>query len=156
MKLRGPSRHVLTLVALTVLGCSGRAPDAGSAPRPDPAAPPPDPADLIPAEVPSDAQFCRRDETGGNLLVTVENIGEATSRTSTTAVVYFFRDGTFEGRTRTTGPIAGGRSERLSFEIVDGCFDPDCDFRITVDQTNQVPEGSTGERNNSVRGQCVG
>jgi len=37
-----------------------------------------------------------------------------------------------------------------------GCFDPDCDFTITVDSGNSVDEGPSGEGNNSAAGECLG
>ncbi len=34
------------------------------------------------------------------------------------------------------------------------CFNPDCDFRITVDSAGQVSESN--EANNVVNGRCIG
>jgi subtilase family serine protease len=42
----------------------------------------------------------------------------------------------------------------LAFPIPPGCFDSDCEFRITVDVNNDVAESN--EANNTADGVCIG
>jgi subtilase family serine protease len=42
----------------------------------------------------------------------------------------------------------------LFFQIPPGCFDPNCEFRITVDLNNEVNESDEG--NNIAKGTCLG
>jgi subtilase family serine protease len=51
-------------------------------------------------------------------------------------------------------PLAPNASVDLLFPIPPHCFDPDCDFRITVDVANAVAE--TNEGNNVATGVCLG
>ena len=53
-----------------------------------------------------------------------------------------------------TPPLGSGASVDLNFPIPRGCFDPDCEFRITVDANNQVIESDKG--NNFASGTCLG
>jgi len=42
----------------------------------------------------------------------------------------------------------------VQFEIPAGCFEPDCDFQITVDANGEIEEFD--EANNSAAGKCIG
>lgn len=93
--------------------------------------------------------FCKRDSIG--LLVTVRNQGVAPAPASSTTVL-FSPGGT---ATLPTPPIAAGASVTLPAAPIPGaCFDPDCDFRITVDATAVVVESN--EANNVASGTCLG
>lgn len=105
--------------------------------------------DLIP--VPDETGlFCRRTEDGMGLIVTVRNQGTAGAGPSTTEVD-FLNYGTVQ---QPTPALAAGASVDLTFPIPFGCFDPDCEFRITVDVNNQVVESNEG--NNFASGTCLG
>src|SRR6266545_8245754 len=83
--------------------------------------------DLLP--IARDNDFCRRDDQG-RLIITVENQGGADADACTTRVD-FSPHGSVDV---PTPPIAAGASVDLPpVTIPPGCFDPDCNFRITVD-----------------------
>lgn len=103
--------------------------------------------DLIPVPGPN-GDFCQG--SGGNLTVVVKNQGAGPAGPSTTQVD-FGQFGTF---TLPTPALAAGASTQLFFKIPGGCFDSDCEFRITVDVKLQVPE--TNEANNTASGTCIG
>jgi hypothetical protein len=106
--------------------------------------------DLVPIPDPQPGVgFCRRDDRG-NLIVTVLNQGTSGAGPSTTQVDF----GTFGQVSLPTPPLGPGASVDLLFPIPLGCFDPDCDFRITVDVNNQVSESDEG--NNFASGTCLG
>lgn len=109
----------------------------------------PELADLIP--VPDETgSFCiREDDT---LLVTVKNQGTAPAGPSTTQVDFF----QYGQISLPTPPLAPGQltSPPLAFPIPPGSFDPNCEFRITVDVNNQVAESN--EANNIADGVCIG
>jgi hypothetical protein len=104
-------------------------------------------ADLVPVPDPG-GSFCRRRD--GNLVVTVKNQGSGAAGPSTTTVD-FFNHGQVS---QPTPPLAAGASVDLLFAIPGGCFDPDCEFRITVDAQNAVNEVDEG--NNTANGTCIG
>ncbi len=107
--------------------------------------------DLVPVPDPK-LGFCRRDDQG-HLIVTVKNQGTVVAGPSVT-VVDFFAYGTVS---MPTPPLAPGASVDLFFLIPTSpknCFDPDCEFRITVDAMNQVVESN--EANNIASGTCLG
>jgi hypothetical protein len=108
---------------------------------------PPAPPDLVPVPDP-ELGFCRRKD--GNLLVTVRNQGAGPAGPSMTQVD-FLRHGTFSLPTGALGP---GTSTDILFPIPVGCFDPDCEFRITVDVLDAVAESNEG--NNQASGVCLG
>jgi hypothetical protein len=53
-----------------------------------------------------------------------------------------------------TPALNPGDCADVEAEIPLGCFDPDCDFRITVDSKGVVKESD--ETNNTVGGRCLG
>lgn len=103
--------------------------------------------DLIP--VPDEkGDFCRLKDN--LLLVTVKNQGTSGAGPSMTEVDF----GNFGKVTQPTPALAPGASVDLTFPIPSGCFNPDCDFRITVDVNNDVAESDEG--NNFASGMCLG
>ncbi|HEX8597398.1 MAG TPA: CARDB domain-containing protein [Chloroflexia bacterium] len=103
--------------------------------------------DLVPVPD-SQGSFCKGE--GGKLAVTVRNQGAGPAGPSVTRVDF----GALGQFTQPTPPLAPGASVDLFFEMPQGCFQPDCTFRITVDANNQVVESNEG--NNSASGVCVG
>lgn len=103
--------------------------------------------DLLP--VPDQqGNFCRRQDEA--LIVTVRNQGSAGAGPTITRVD-FGTHGTFD---KPTPPLLPGASVDLLFPIPIGCFDPDCEFRITVDATAVLIESDEG--NNTASGVCPG
>ena len=93
--------------------------------------------------------FCKTDDNH-RLMVTVKNQGNADAAASTTTVE--FNPG---GSVSIATPaIPAGGTVDLSFTIPSGCFNPDCDFTITVDSKNDINESNEG--NNSAKGICIG
>lgn len=112
--------------------------------------------DLVPVNPKPDAGklgFCRRDPTGGKLVVTVRNQGVAPAGTSHTTV-NFFTGGTVSPVTVNTPMIPAGNSVDVAATIPSGCFTPDCGFQIIVDAAAEVPESN--EANNVADGLCLG
>lgn len=103
--------------------------------------------DLVP--VPDEnGFFCKlKDDC---LIVTVRNQGGSGAGPSTTRVDF----GNFGVTELPTPPLAPGASVDLCFTIPRGCFNPDCDFRITVDVYDNVAESN--ESNNYAQGTCIG
>ena len=93
--------------------------------------------DLVP--VPDrTGSFCRRKD--GKLIVTVKNQGTGHAQASTTQVDFFAH-----GQVSVpTPPLAPNASTDLLVDIPHGCFDPDCNFRITVDVDGEVAESNKG------------
>lgn len=117
----------------------------------------PVPAVMVPDLVPfsplgkDPIAFCRIEQNGTLLRVTVRNQGNGNAGASKTTV--FFGNGPVI--TLDTPPVAAGGSVDLLFTVPANCFSPDCSFRITVDSENQVNEFAN-EGNNSVGGGCLG
>ena len=107
-----------------------------------------DKPDLIP--VPNEkGSFCKR-EGRDLLIVTVKNQGTRVAVSSVTKVDYR-KHGSI---TEQTPSLAPGQSVNLPFKIPMGCFDPDCEFDITVDADDNVIESDEG--NNTASGTCKG
>lgn len=123
-----------------------------------PGKPPPDLSgkpDLVPVPQilsfnPPVFDFCNRDDQG-RLVVAVKNQGTADAAASETKVSFF---GLGES-SQITDPLSVGESVNLFFAIPAGCFNPDCDFTITVDSQNQV-DSTSEQGNNTVNGRCIG
>jgi hypothetical protein len=103
--------------------------------------------DLLP--VPTQGSFCRRNSSG-RLVVTVRNQGPDAVGASTTEVDF----GDFGSLSKATPGLAAGASVNLTFTMPDGCFNPDCDFTISVDNGNVHME--TDELNNEADDLCLG
>ena len=110
--------------------------------------------DLIPFS--STVQFCDLDG-GGNLLVRVKNVGAGVSPNVHIQVVFFLSGGATKAERPALGTGAlnpGQTSLAIPVPIPPGCYNPDCDFRITVDALNEAKESDEG--NNTVDGSCLG
>jgi hypothetical protein len=108
-------------------------------------------ADLVPVPDPQPGVgFCKRDNQG-RLVVTVKNQGTVDAPASTTTVD-FVPGGSFP--LSTPAIPAGGSVDLTPLSIPAACFNPDCDFRITVDSNNQINESNEG--NNNASGTCIG
>jgi hypothetical protein len=104
--------------------------------------------DLIP--VPDEQGFFCKIEDGQTLIVTVQNQGAAGAGPSATEVDF----GSHGKVVKPTPALGPGASVDLEFPIPRGCFDPDCQFRITVDANNEIVESD--ESNNFASGTCLG
>ena len=145
-------RYVLTSVflgifaAMMLLTCAGPGkPPADLSGKPDLV-----PVPQILSFNPPVFDFCNRDDQG-KLVVAVKNQGTADASASETKVSFFG----FGAVSQTTPPLAVGDSVNLFFTIPVGCFNPDCNFTITVDSNNQV-DASSEQGNNTVEGGCIG
>ena len=95
--------------------------------------------------------FCWRDGEG-NLVVKVRNQANDDAVELSTIIVEFFPGGP---QSRTMGPLTGGSPGIIDDIVIPSeCFNPDCDFTITIDANNDVPESR--EDNNTVDGRCIG
>ena len=92
---------------------------------------------------------CRRDNLG-RLMVKVNNQGTTAAQASVTKVE-FFPGGIF---TLNTPGISPSGTVEMPVNIPAACWNPDCDFQITVDSNNQVDEAN--ENNNSASSACIG
>lgn len=99
-------------------------------------------ADLIPL------QGCQRKEL--TLFVTVTNQGTGPANPSTTEVDFL----AFGKVNAPTPMLAPGASTQVPVTIPKGCFNPDCEFRVTADVGNVVAESN--EANNTVGSACIG
>jgi hypothetical protein len=104
--------------------------------------------DLIPVPD-ANGSFCKRKDS--MLTVTVKNQGTSGAGSSVTEVDFL---GFPPKVSMPTPPLAPGASVDLFFPIPPGSFNPDCEFRITVDANNQVNESNEG--NNIANGRCLG
>lgn len=108
--------------------------------------------DLVPERRP-DSQgeegFCRRNE--GNLVVRVRNQTNEDVFDQSTTIVVFSPGGP---KSATTAPMPGGSMTDVIFEVPSACFNPDCDFTITVDANSDITESR--EDNNVADGICIG
>ena len=130
-------RFTLLFVGLTLTAAlSGCAPDLVPVGRADLTGPP---------------SFCKLAPESKMLIVTVNNQGRGSAAASTTTVE-FNPGGAFPLPTATI--TAGGTLDLAPLEIPAVCFDPDCEFKITVDSANQINESD--EANNSAEGSCLG
>jgi hypothetical protein len=85
------------------------------------------------------------------LVVTVKNQGNGNAGPSTTRVDF----GAFGFVDMPTPAIPAGTAVDLpGVKHPEHCFNPDCDFRITVDFGNQLDESDEG--NNVASGFCLG
>lgn len=85
------------------------------------------------------------------LRIVIQNQGQANASPSVTRVG--FSPGGIKDI--PTSAVASGQRVMLApVPIPKACFDPDCDFTITVDAKAQIDE-ATGEANNVVDGLCI-
>ncbi len=116
-----------------------------------------EPADLVPEPEPEFNSFCRRNDDG-DLVVRVRNQSNQPVLTSTTTRVVFSRQ---DIQSADAPPIPGGGFADLIFDIPGGCFDPDCEFTLSVDADLEIeeshgPEIDNHEINNIEFGRCIG
>jgi len=103
--------------------------------------------DLIP--LPDEREgFCRRKDD--KLIVTVKNQGCGPAGHSVTEVDFY----SYGKVSMPTPSLAPGMTADLLFPIPPGCYNPDCEFRITVNANGSVTESDTG--NNTASGTCIG
>lgn len=134
---------IFLLAIIFLAGCDG---NGGNSLKPD----------LVPFKplsFPGGLGYCSLDDSG-NLKVYVENQGNADA-SGTTVGVKFYVDNAEIWKFATVGPISAGDTEVVLIPIPNGCFNPDCDFTITVDYTNTVIE-SNELNNTSVQAWCPG
>ena len=93
--------------------------------------------------------FCRRD-SGGRLIITVQNAGVADAASSVTRLD-FSGSGSL---TVATPAVPGALSGDVLAPIPASCFSRDCTFRIAVDSTAIVSESNEG--NDAAGGTCSG
>ena len=107
--------------------------------------------DLVPVPNPEPGiGFCELNDQN-RLVVTVKNQGDADAAASTT-MVEFFPGGSLS---LLTPPIPAGGSVNLPpLDIPAACYNPDCNFRITVDANNEIIESD--KDNNVASGICIG
>ncbi len=129
----------LVILALTVMALAG-------------CIPPTLLPDLVPANPPGMIGYCNVDDSN-NLIVYVKNQGEADAPVSLVKVQFYLASGVQEF-SASIGPISAGDTQSVSFAIPTGCFNPDCNFIITVDSGDDVNESN--ELNNTVNGTCIG
>ena len=85
------------------------------------------------------------------LRIVIQNQAEGTAPSSITRV-RFSPGGTVD---IPTAPLESAQHLALApIRIPAACFDPDCDFTITVDAKGQIDE-NTGEENNVTGGRCI-
>ena len=84
------------------------------------------------------------------LGVSVQNIGDGDSPASITAIE-FFPGGSVQ--LPTPALLAGESINLMPVDIPLACFDPDCEFRITVDWRNEGNE--SGGEGNKAMGRCL-
>jgi hypothetical protein len=108
--------------------------------------------DLVPDNPPGMFGYCNVDDLN-NLIVYVKNQGDADAPASLVKVQFYLSSGVQEFSASVV-PIAVGETKSVSFAIPSGCFNPDCNFIITVDSGEDITESS--ELNNSVNGICIG
>jgi len=108
--------------------------------------------DLVPDNPPGMAGYCNVDDSN-NLIVYVKNQGDDDAPESLVKVQFNLSSGVQEF-SATVEALPIGVTKSVSFAIPFGCFNPDCDFTITVDSGENVLESQ--ELNNSANGSCVG
>ncbi len=112
--------------------------------------------DLVPVNPEGWAAFCdsvpSQEVTyyGKDLRVHIKNQGDAPAGSSVVVVE-------FGGGSTSSYPVpalAVGETTTILFPIPQGCFSPDCGFKIIVDYYDDVDESN--ELNNSQIGNCIG
>jgi CARDB len=85
------------------------------------------------------------------LRIVIQNQGQGNASASITRVK-FSPGGIVD---ISTPPLQSAQRTMLApIRIPAACFDPDCDFTITVDSKAQIDE-TTGEENNVTDGRCI-
>lgn len=113
--------------------------------------------DLVPANPAGSPGYCDGDDQY-DLKIHVKNQGNGDAPACTTLVEFYLPGGVVQPVKLTTPPIPKGQTVTVGTVPIPttpvNCFNPDCDFDITVDSQNQVEESK--ENNNKVKGTCIG
>jgi len=112
--------------------------------------------DLIPVASALTGSFCMRDAAAANLLVTVENQGAANAAPTQVTVEFQTATGPVI-HTASVPALAAGVSTSVAVPFPVGpnwCYEPDCQFRITVDSAGTELESD--ETNNVASDYCPG
>jgi len=92
---------------------------------------------------------------GNKLIVLVRNDSARDLPPSSTRIRFSWSESGEQDVDIPTPLIGPGRTVPLrSVEFPSLCFDPDCDFEITVDANEEIDEAN--EANNNVTGMCLG
>jgi len=128
---------ILILTVMSLVGCT-----------------PPIPLpDLVPVNPPGMYGYCNVDDLN-NLIIYVKNQGDADAPASLVKVQFYLASGLQEISSAVEA-IPAGETKSVSFALPSGCFNPDCNFIITVDSGEGISESS--ELNNTVdNGTCIG
>ncbi len=105
--------------------------------------------DLVPVNPNNWVNFCDADDSG-NLRVHIKNQGMAAAGPSTLEVDF----GQYGQILESVPSLLAGETTTILAPIPFGCFNPDCDFEITVDSAGVIDESN--ELNNSQTGSCIG
>jgi CARDB len=148
MLIRRAVLAVLALVPIVLSGCAtpARTPVERPVARPDLVV-------LKRVGVRTPGELCNLDPAAAapRLIVSVKNQGAASAAGSTTRVE-FNPGGSFD---LATPPVpAGGAVDLPPLRVPQNCFNPNCQFRITVDSASGVYESNAA--NNSASGACTG
>jgi len=103
--------------------------------------------DLVPVNPEGLENFCDRDGMG-KLKVHVKNQGNAPAGSFHVQVSYGQDDPPVE----LVPSLEAGETVTVLFQLYSGCFDPVCEFEITVDVYDEVDESN--ELNNTQNGEC--
>ena len=103
--------------------------------------------DLIPVNPEGWDNFCDR-YRDGELKVHIKNQGDAPAGSSYVQVSY----GQYGELVEPVPALAAGETVTILFPMYSGCFDPVCEFEITVDVYDEVDESN--ELNNTQTGKC--
>ena len=87
---------------------------------------------------------------GNEVIVRVENSG-TTALTDVEVLIDF---PSFTSHTKTTGPMTAGQIVEVRAPIPSGCYNSDCNYRITLDPNNLIQENN--ENNNVQEAICIG
>jgi hypothetical protein len=92
---------------------------------------------------------------GGKLIVEIQNVGDATAEDTITRVDFrgygTIKDPKLQKQEIRTPKLEPNSKYELAFDLpCDDCFDPDCEFTITVDVNNVLLKENT--RGNVFRG----
>lgn len=110
--------------------------------------------DLSPVQ--TKAGYC--DRVGNQLVVTVQNASSAPAACTIVTVEFFTTNGTLTVE-KEVSPISAFGSVSVNIDVPNGCFSPDCSFRITVNSKGcgGSPRILESRRsNNTVSGVCIG
>ncbi len=110
--------------------------------------------DLVPVNPDNWADFCGGNDSGKRIIgdsgLQIKNQGAAAAGPSTLEVDL----GQYGQILGPVPSLLAGETTTISVQIPSACFDPDCDFEITVDSAGVIDESN--ELNNTQKGSCMG